>query len=85
MNQEPSSARFVDTLSGAMISNKGTSGAALQIEIPTGGTSYDLIRFVDAWGIPMRYAYDPAVDIFPILTSAGPDKVFDTPDDIINE
>lgn len=39
--------------------------------------------YVDSWGKSVRYEY-AAGTAFPILTSAGPDKVFGTKDDIKN-
>lgn len=50
-----------------------------------GSTDYDLPRFVDAWGMSVRYQYVPTADSFPQVISAGPDKVFGTPDDIENK
>lgn len=87
LSQNPDSARFIDTLSDVMISNKAPNGNPLYIDVTVGTETnrYDLIRFIDAWGMPIRYAYDPVLDAFPILTSAGPDKTFDSPDDIRNE
>ena len=38
---------------------------------------------VDGWGTPLRYWYDGALT-FPQLISAGPDKEFETDDDVFN-
>jgi len=61
--------------------------------------SYPWLRVVDPWGTPLRYDYyinrwedttltwterKNAVRSFPLITSAGPDKQFDTNDDITN-
>ncbi len=61
--------------------------------------SYPWIRVVDPWGKPLKYDYyinkwenttltwtqrTDAVRSFPLITSAGPDKQFDTNDDITN-
>ncbi|MFZ0033670.1 MAG: type II secretion system protein [Sedimentisphaerales bacterium] len=59
---------------------------------------YPLMRFIDPWGTTLRYDYYDAkppnhslIDIqnmekskktFPVITSAGPDKIFGTADDI---
>lgn len=83
LNRSPNAAAIMSALMDQVVSNRDASGGVLLIEIPTGGTPYDLIRFVDAWGMPIGYAYNPAVDPFPILTSAGPDKRFDTVSDNI--
>jgi type II secretory pathway pseudopilin PulG len=85
LSRSPNAAAIMSTLMDRVISNKAANGAVLQVEITVAGvtTTYDLIRFVDAWGMPIRYEYDPAIDQFPILTSAGPDKRFDTASDNI--
>ena len=41
-------------------------------------------EIADVWGTPMNYEYDPDVDNFPLIISAGPDKTFLTADDINN-
>ncbi|MFA5423794.1 MAG: prepilin-type N-terminal cleavage/methylation domain-containing protein [Phycisphaerae bacterium] len=67
---------------------------------PTVGNfrEYPWLRVVDPWDKPLRYDYYPneiegsltwgqrkdAVRNFPLLTSAGPDKEFNTDDDITN-
>jgi len=43
----------------------------------------DYLEYVDAWGMEFRYEYDKDEEWnFPRITSAGPDKVFWTDDDI---
>lgn len=42
----------------------------------------DPLNVYDAWGQALDYRYDPNVGNFPELISAGPDKTFDTADDI---
>ena len=42
----------------------------------------DPLNVYDAWGQALDYRYDPNVGNFPELISAGPDKTFDTGDDI---
>jgi prepilin-type N-terminal cleavage/methylation domain-containing protein len=41
-----------------------------------------LIRLVDPWGTPLRYEYESGTMSFPRITSAGPDRQFDTTDDL---
>ena len=41
-----------------------------------------LIRLIDPWGTAFRYEYAPATMSFPRITSAGPDRQFDTTDDL---
>jgi hypothetical protein len=45
-------------------------------------SSDDPLNVYDAWGQALDYRYDPNVGNFPELISAGPDKTFDTGDDI---
>ncbi len=57
------------------------------------GQGYPWMRIVDAWGTTLRYSYfyyDAVNNIwvrrnFPLVTSAGQDKVFGTPDDITSK
>lgn len=48
---------------------------------------WPLVRIVDPWGLALRYSlYDGAIfRNFPLITSAGPDRQFDTADDITNK
>ncbi len=41
--------------------------------------------FIDAWKTPLDYRYDAALNNFPVIISAGPDKKFKTTDDITNK
>ncbi len=93
LNRSPNSKAILGTLLDQFLSNKDASGRVLLIEIPTGSTPTDLIRFVDVWGMPIRYQYDPddpadpsdSYDAFPVLISAGPDKKFETvQDNVVN-
>lgn len=94
LNRNPKSAPIIDTLMDRMVTSKDANGAVLTIliggPVAGGGRIEELSRFVDTWGTPIRYEYDPNVDTFPILTSAGPDKIFkssvyNSPDDISNQ
>jgi hypothetical protein len=51
------------------------------VQVQIGATTYDWVRFVDAWGTAIAYKYTTG-DAFPVLISAGPDKNFDTKDDL---
>jgi len=52
------------------------------------GKEYPLLRILDPWGTPLQYRYyydyNSPEDkwTFPVITSAGPDRDFNTPDDI---
>ena len=81
LDKGPNSRRLIDTLTDTLISNKDESGIALRIEIPTGNTPIDLVRFIDPWGSSLRYTYMTG-DSFPVIVSAGKDGEFDTVDDL---
>jgi hypothetical protein len=49
--------------------------------IEAGGGKYPV--FIDAWKTVLDYRYDSNMT-FPLIISAGPDKKFDTTDDITN-
>ena len=40
-------------------------------------------EMIDPWGTPFRITFDPGAEVHVI--SAGPDKIFGTPDDITNQ
>jgi type II secretory pathway pseudopilin PulG len=82
LDKNPSSRAIVEGMANTLVTNKDDSGAVIQINI--GGTIYDLPRYVDPWGMSIRYEYLDGT-AFPVLTSAGPDKVFGTPDDITSK
>lgn len=77
----PQSKAILESLSNQMISNR-YDGSPLRIEIPTGAAATDWVHFVDAWGTSLNYRYQSG-DTSPVLTSAGPDKVFGTGDDVV--
>lgn len=85
LDRHSNSRSIVGALSGSLITNKDATGKALVIELAAGGERRDLPRFIDPWGLSLRYTYVPAADTFPKVTSAGPDKVFGTEDDIENQ
>lgn len=81
LKKVPQSKSILESLAERMLSSRDPAGTNLQIEIPTGGTTYDWVRFVDAWGTSLNYVYQ-AGDTFPVIISAGPDKKFGTEDDL---
>jgi type II secretory pathway pseudopilin PulG len=82
LDKYPSSRAIVENIANTLITNKDDNGTDIQINI--GGMIYDLPRYIDPWGTSIRYVYLDGT-AFPTLTSAGPDKVFDTPDDITSK
>jgi prepilin-type N-terminal cleavage/methylation domain-containing protein len=68
----PSSRKILDKVSDSLIKHDFDSGAVPPVP-----------EIYDPWGMPLDYRYVPG-DSFPELVSAGPDKTFDTADDITN-
>jgi len=84
LNRSPAAAAVVSSLMERMISSKDASGKPLVVEITCSSTESvrtNLVRFVDVWGMPIGYML--VENQLPVLISAGPDKKFDTADDII--
>jgi prepilin-type N-terminal cleavage/methylation domain-containing protein len=64
----PDSKSILEKISDSLIKNKYETTQALQ-------------EIYDPWGTVLEYRYTPG-DTFPVLISAGPDKIFGTTDDI---
>lgn len=64
----PDSKSILDKISDSLIKNEYE-------------TTQTLPEIYDPWGTPLEYRYSPG-DTFPVLISAGPDKLFGTVDDI---
>lgn len=84
LNQYPSSRAIASAVSDTLITNKYVSGSDITFTFTLSGITIDLPWYIDPWGMSIRYVYLPGT-AFPTLTSAGPDRVFDTPDDITNK
>jgi prepilin-type N-terminal cleavage/methylation domain-containing protein len=96
LSRVPECKAALDKIAGSLITNKDSYGKDLKLTID--GTEYPLIRIVDPWrergattntGKTLRYDYyDEKTGApetkrnFPVITSAGPDGIFDTSDDI---
>ncbi|MHC5083906.1 MAG: type II secretion system protein [Planctomycetota bacterium] len=80
LDKSVNSRKIIEALSGDLLTNKDGTGADLTIDLASGDT-IDLVRFIDPWDMSIRYEY-AAGAAFPKLTAAGPDKEFDTADDI---
>jgi len=78
----PNSRAIIDAITPSLIAIKHPQETQQKLTATIGGTVYDLPRFVDTWGMSLRYEYVPKADTFPKVTSAGPDRVFGTDDDI---
>jgi prepilin-type N-terminal cleavage/methylation domain-containing protein len=95
LNQVPECRLTLAKIDKKLVTNIGLDGGSMIITITADGQIYPLYRVVDPWGTTLRYSYynngeegptsEPQPDsprTFPVITSAGPDKIFGTADDI---
>jgi prepilin-type N-terminal cleavage/methylation domain-containing protein len=96
LSRVPECRAALDKIAGSLITNKDSYSNDLKLVID--GKEYPLLRVADPWrergtttktGKTLRYDYydektlDPRTKRnFPVITSAGPDGIFDTADDI---
>jgi prepilin-type N-terminal cleavage/methylation domain-containing protein len=81
LNQFPAGKKIVDSINRSLLTNKGEKGKEYFIHSNITGQCYPLIHIIDPWKYPLRYTYEQG-DNFPLVISAGPDKDFNTPDNI---
>ena len=93
LRQVPDCRATLDKIDKSLLTNKDPYGNSITIAI---GASPVLpfTRIIDPWGKTLRYDYyqkdsswSPILSTkktFPVITSAGPDRQFDTADDISN-
>jgi hypothetical protein len=95
LSEVPASREALDKIDKSLITNEGSDKRPMEIQI--GERKYPLRRIIDPWGKTIHYRYyenrpyetsnEPPEDErrnFPIITSAGPDRIFGTADDITN-
>lgn len=91
LRELPTSRQTLEKIDDSLITNLGSNKQSMNIII--NGRTRPLLRIIDAWGISLRYDYynelilDPILrnkgkKNFPVITSAGPDRIFRTGDDI---
>jgi len=89
----PECRKSLEMIDKSLVTDKDSSGNRLKITIDDGQQRlvYPLLHFIDPWGTSLRYSYcddlsDPATRRnFPLLVSAGPDRLFGTADDVTNK
>lgn len=81
----PNSRSIINAMTSSLVAVKHPQETQQKLTATVGGVVQDLPRFVDPWGMSLRYAYAPKADSFPQVLSAGPDKIFGTSDDIENK
>lgn len=72
----PDSKKVLETIPDSMIEKVKPTGHT--------GPGTNFFVFLDSWGTAIDYQYDPNLT-FPVIISAGPDKIFGTADDITNK
>ncbi len=88
LNRSQTSRRIIDTISDSQktaIDLTRTDRQARRAEYTDASgqpVTIPLIRLIDPWNIPLRYEFTPGMMSFPRITSAGPDRQFDTTDDL---
>jgi len=81
----------LDKIDDSLITNEGFGKQPMSITI--GVKMYPLLRIIDPWGTTLHYDYYNEMELnpllrnkgkrnFPLITSAGPDRIFGTGDDI---
>jgi len=87
LSKLPESRETLERIDRSLITNKDSYGNEMKIDV--GGNVYPLLRVIDPWGKTLRYDYYDEFTLgpdskktFPVITSAGPDRAFDTADDI---
>lgn len=91
LNSIPTSRKTLEKIDETLVTSEDFNKQPMNISV--GGKSYPLLRIIDAWGTTLRYDYYNRMQVipvlrglsrrtFPVITSAGPDRIFGTLDDI---
>jgi type II secretory pathway pseudopilin PulG len=93
LSRLPECRQVLERIDESLVTNKGLDGRLMNLVVDD--RFYPLCRFADCWGTAIRYDYydetaatvasrDASMRGFPLLVSAGPDRMFGTGDDIAN-
>ena len=94
LSRVPECREVLDKINETLITDKDENGYQMKLRI--GVQDYPLLRIVDPWGTTLQYDYSNEVALnsgqnaiimhtYPVITSAGRDKIFGTTDDIQNK
>jgi len=94
LSRVPASRQSVEKISRTLVTNLDENDNPMKITVDQ--TDYPLFRIIDPWGKTLKYDYydEDEMDVedrydsrraFPVITSSGPDGVFDTLDDLTNK
>jgi type II secretory pathway pseudopilin PulG len=89
LGRVPESRKIISAISDSLKTNLDENEENQEVDRnlefdPDQGDPFALIRFIDPWSKSFRYKYDEG-DNFPKIISAGPDKNFETGDDIASK
>jgi prepilin-type N-terminal cleavage/methylation domain-containing protein len=95
LSQVPDCRTTIDKIDKSLITNLDKNRTPITIKFGVGGSIVPLMRFIDPWGTTLHYDYYTEVAFplypvpdtkktFPVIISAGPDRIFGTNDDIVN-
>lgn len=78
LNKTPVCKDILAKTDSSLITSKDSANQPLTLKITINANDYfyGLFRVNDAWKTPLRYTYDKQNDSFPLIESAGPDKIF---------
>ena len=95
LSRVPTSRQTLEKIDDSLITNLSVDKQPMQIQIdfPSGPKFFPLLRIIDPWGTTLHYDYYNELELnpirrdrgkrnFPEITSAGPDRIFGTGDDI---
>jgi len=92
LSQVPASRETLDKIDKSLLTDRDTDINRNEMKITVNSRDFPLLRVVDPWGDTLRYDYynettaDPdSKRTFPVIISAGPDKIFGTMDDITSK
>jgi len=84
LSRIPECRKILDEIDSSLITDKDDNGYPMKLIIGT--EEYSLLRIIDPWDTTLVYDYSNEIarKTFPVITSAGPDGIFGTDDDITN-
>jgi prepilin-type N-terminal cleavage/methylation domain-containing protein len=99
LSRVPASRKALEKIDISLITNFSVDKQPMEVSIDVPGSPPQIVpflRIIDPWGTTLRYDYydelvpdpilrDKGKRAFPLITSAGPDRIFGTGDDITNK
>ncbi|HUW18548.1 MAG TPA: type II secretion system protein [Sedimentisphaerales bacterium] len=92
LSRVPECRKTLERMDRSLLTNRDDKGYGMQLRTPPPAGDFALWRIIDPWGTTLDYDYydetKPEAEFagtkrsFPVVTSAGPDRQFGTPDDL---